>query len=144
MYIYKLLKISFETFSDWKRSDDLMKIKKFWLILWQFRLNGGCNSKGVRRSFTFHCGPPRGFWTPMHHPLGLSWPGEPYPAYTCVHGVVKTESEKSEKSHGLFLKKKINFLENHLADWAKILTRARAKKSPSNETNPTIFDLLEE
>ena len=59
----------------------------------------------------FHCGPPRGFWTPMHHTLGLSWPGEPYPAYTCVHGVVKTESEKSEKSHGLFLKKKINFHE---------------------------------
>ena len=43
-----------------------------------------------------------------------------------------------------FWKKKINFLKNFLADWAEILNSARAKKLPSNETNPTIFDQLEE
>ena len=43
-----------------------------------------------------------------------------------------------------FFKKKINFLKNFSADWAEILNSARAKKLPSNETNPTIFDQLEE
>ena len=51
---------------------------------------------------------------------------------------------KKWKIIGPFLKKKINFLYNHFADQAEILNKARTKKSPLNETNPTIFDQLEE
>ena len=43
-----------------------------------------------------------------------------------------------------FFEKKINFLENYLADWPEIFNRAKTKKMPSNETNPTIFVQLEE
>ena len=43
-----------------------------------------------------------------------------------------------------FFEKKINFLKDFKADWAEILNSARVKELPSNETNPTIFDQLEE
>ena len=51
---------------------------------------------------------------------------------------------KKEKNYEAFFEKKIDFLNNHLADWAEILDTERTKKLPSNETNPTIFDQLEE
>ena len=96
---------------------------------------------GVKRSFTDNNGSPRGLWTRMHHISDLTWS---YPTFARIHRVVKDIVRKKWRIKCPFLKNKINFLKNYWADWAEIFSRARSKKSASNETNPKIFSQLEE
>ena len=58
---------------------------------------------------------------------------------------LKTELEKSKKKiQRPFSKKKIHFLNNCLAEWAELLKREKIKRMLSNETNPKVFDQIEE